>query len=102
MRVVVKKVGELPVRRGIANELHVFQKIVGGNIECFKIFDDILCICNEDGKRLGLKPNFIFGYDTIVGDVFFCSKDGCEFSGLNEEQAEWITTILTKIEKTKK
>ena len=102
MRVVIKKAGQMPEVKDIKNELKSLQEIVGGNIECFKVFDGILCICNEDGKALGLMPNFIYGSDIICGDVFFCSEDRCDFNSLIEPEIKFIMNIMTRIEKVRR
>ena len=88
MRIVVKKVGKMPEVREIKGDLEDYQEIVGGYIECFIIFGDILCVCNEEGKLRGLPANFIFNNDFIVGDVFFCSIYGDDFDSLNDKQIE--------------
>lgn len=58
MKIVVKKVGQNPEAKEINGELHEMQEIVGGYIECINIVDNILCVCNEEGKLIGLPPNF--------------------------------------------
>lgn len=102
MRVVIKKAGQMPEVKNIKNELSAMQEIVGGNIEPIRMFDGVLCICNEDGKGLGLQPNFAYGSDIIVGDVFFCSTDRCDFNSLIEPEIEFIMNIMTEIEKARK
>ena len=94
MKIIVKKVGLEPEVREVPNELHVLQEIVGGYIECIPFVDDTLCICNETGKLDGLLPNFIYNNDVIVGDVFFCSSDRCDFNSLTDEQIMTITNLL--------
>ena len=98
MKVVVKKVGQKPEIKEIENELHAFQEIVGGYIECFNVFDNVLCVCNDEGKLQGLTPNFIFNRDIIVGDVFFVAAYGEDFASLNEEQIDLVMTILDLFE----
>ena len=102
MKIVVKKVGQTPEVREVENELHVFQEIVGGYIECFQIFDDVLCVCNEEGKLKGLPINFAFAGDIIVGDVFFCAENEGDFESLYEYQANILMRVFTSIEKNKK
>lgn len=57
MKIVVKKAGYKPEVREIIGSLENLQAIVGGYIECINIIDNILCVCNEEGKlrRLPLK-----------------------------------------------
>lgn len=101
MRIVVKKAGQFPEMKDIPNELHELQSIVGGYIECINITDNIVCVCNEEGKLMGLKPNFIFGNDVIVGDVFFCSTSGEDFDSLSAADTDWLMNVLNLMEMKK-
>ena len=94
----MKKVGMNPEVIEINEELEVYQELVGGWIEVFPFLYDTLCVCNEEGKILGLPQNFIFYNDSICGDVFFVSQDGDDFGELTDEQIEILMTIfnLTK------
>lgn len=94
MKVVVKKAGHEPEVREIKSELHEMQSIVGGYIQCVNVVDNILCVCNEEGKLMGLTPNFIFNEDVIVGDVFFCAAGEEDFESLNDDQVELLINIL--------
>lgn len=95
MKVVLKKAGQKPEIKEIENTLSTFKEIVGGHIETVLIANDpIICVCNEEGKLLRLKPNFVFGGDIIVGDVFFCSADEEDFASLTDEQIDLVMTIL--------
>lgn len=99
MKIVVKKAGHESEVKEINGELHEMQEIVGGYIECVQILDDILCVCNEEGKLKGLTPNFVFNSDIIVGDVFFCSAGEEDFESLNDDQIEFLISILHIFEK---
>lgn len=86
MRVIVKEVHKQPEVREIKNELSVLQELVGGYIEVIRV-DDVLLICNEEGKLQGLQPNFSIGHDTIVGTAVFVGFDGKEdFASLDDMQ----------------
>ena len=98
MKIVVKKVGQKPEVKEISGELHEMQEIVGGYIQAFQIFDNVLCVCNEEGKLRGLTPNFIFNRDVIVGDVFFAAAGEEDFESLNDEQIDMVATILNLFE----
>lgn len=86
MRIVIKKVDQKPVVKVVSGELKELQEIVGGHIECIDVGDNILCVCNEEGKLLGLRPNFIARTNIICGDVFFCSKGYEDFESLTDSQ----------------
>ena len=91
MRVIIKEVGKAPVVKDIENTLDALKSLVGGYIEVVTLDDNILLICNEEGKMQGLPPNFSMGYDVIVGTAVFVSFDGKEdFTDLNDWQIEYI------------
>ena len=74
------------------------QEIVGGYIEAFHMFGNVFCICNEEGKLVGLTPNFIFNGEVLVGDVFFVSAGDEDFESLNDEQINLVMTALNLFE----
>lgn len=91
MRAIIKEVGQPPRIRDIENTLDTLKNLVGGYIEVVGMEDNILLICNEEGKMQGLPPNFSMGYDVIVGTAVFVSFDGKEdFTSLNDEQMLYI------------
>lgn len=96
MRIVVKKVNQNPEIMEIENDFYEMQKIVGGYIEALNIVDNIICVCNEEGKLAGLNPNFGFNGDLIVGDVFFCAAGEEDFESLNEMQIEQLMHIFKR------
>ena len=98
MKIVVKKVGQNPEVKEINGELHEMQEIVGGYIECINVVDNILCVCNEEGKIIGLSPNFSFRGDIIVGDVFFCAGGEDDFESLNDDQIEFLMVTMSFFE----
>ena len=81
----------------VSNTLENFQRTVGGYIEVVNITDKVVCVCNEEGKNLGLPKNFRIPGDVIVGDVILCGVDGDEFCDIPIEFATW-KTILDKLE----
>ena len=94
LKVIVKKPGLEPVVREVTNELKTFQKIVEGHIECFHFYNDIICICNEEGKLRHLAPNFIVNNDVIVGNVIFCLDEDGEFKSLTEDKIELVERLV--------
>ena len=96
MRAIIKEVGKTPQVKDIDNTLEALKDIVGGYIEVVSMEDNILLICNEEGKMQGLPPNFSMGYDVIVGTAVFVSYDGKEdFTSLNDEQMLYIMDRFT-------
>lgn len=88
----------------IENKLEVFQALVGGYIEAVCL-GNLVCICNEEGLLLGLRPNRTlhpvpgdhqsFRYGTIVGDFFITASgsDG-EFRSLSAAEIETAYQIV--------
>lgn len=96
MRVLYKMPGEAPHSMVIPNDLHLMQQLVGGLIEPIKIADNVVLICNEEGKLLGLEPNFFIGAlgDVICGPVIVAGTKGEEFCSLADTDADMIDKIL--------
>lgn len=87
MKAIIKEVGKSPRVEEIENDLETLQSLVGGYIEVVGMEENILLICNEEGKINGLPPNFSTGYDTIAGTAVFVAHDGKEdFAGLSDTQ----------------
>ena len=102
MRIVIKKAGQFPEVKEIKGTLENLQEIVGGYIQCFYIYDNLICVCNEEGKLLGLPENFLFMGDFIVGDVFFCAGAEEEFVSLSDTQVQDIMKVMTAVEKARR
>lgn len=69
IRIVLKKVGQEPKVMNIENTLEAKQKLVNGLIEVVPLTDDILLICNEEGKLENLLPNLSMGTGSF--DIHF-------------------------------
>ena len=55
--VVIKEPGKPPRKDVIDNRFEAFQEIIGGYYEPIRFSEDVIIICNEDGKRLDLAEN---------------------------------------------
>ena len=88
MKILFKAPGEALRSMVIPNELGVMQQLVGGHIETLRISDNGILVMNEEGKLLGLEPNFYLGAigDTIVGPVLVVGEDGEEFASLPDDE----------------
>ena len=97
IKVIIKRPGEdVGHVTWISNTLENLQKNVDGNIEVIPIANNILMICNEDGKNLGLEKNFIMGMmlkDTVVGTVIICGQDGEEFGDVPITRRQWQSLL---------
>ena len=96
MRAIYKAPGKDPQTVEIENTLSVLQQIVGGYIETVRISDKGILIMNEEGKLLGLEPNFYLGAigDTIGGPVLVVGEDGEDFVSLPDDEAAEISRIM--------
>lgn len=65
--VVIKEPGKPPRKDVIDNRFEAFQEIIGGYYEPIRFSEDVIIICNEDGKRLDLAENSM----GLVGTFLF-------------------------------
>ena len=101
VRIVMKKVGEEPQVMKIKNTLEEKQKLVGGLIEIvpYPLDDEeLLIVCNEEGKLLGQKPNAVFDLDYIAGDFFVIGDDykNGDFKSVTDKQIGKIIKDLNE------
>lgn len=98
IRVVVARPNEWAEIIEIEDELETYQALVGGYIECVKLWNlpesKYALICNEEGKMMGLPVNFINNNDIIVGPVVITALKNDEFAPLDEHEASGIKTRL--------
>lgn len=80
--VLIVDPGKRPRHVNIENTLQNLQRTVGGYIEVVHIATDLVVICNEEGKLMGLEPNFGLCGDVFCGTCIFAGVDGEEFTDL--------------------
>jgi hypothetical protein len=97
VRSVVKEPGKPPEVRDIgnANELQPLQELVGGYIEVvpFPVKNTVL-VCNEEGKLMGLPPNFRAPGDVFVGTVVVLGRRGQNMRELTEKETDQVVSLL--------
>lgn len=76
-------------KTAVSDSLENLQKIVGGCIECVYATEDLVIICNEEGKLLGLEPNMRYGIDYLVGTIIVVGNDGDSFGDIPITFGEW-------------
>ena len=75
----------------IPNKLKNMQRVVGGYIESAHLTRELVCICNEEGRLLGLPENRC----GICGTFFVAQDDGGEeLASLTREQADIVLRLL--------
>lgn len=57
IRIWVKNPGEPPAPVELPNELQALQQVVNGPIEAVTITQDLIVLCNEEGRLRGLPDN---------------------------------------------
>lgn len=85
----------------IDHTLEAMQELVGGYIEAIPLDDEVVIVCNEEGKLMGLQPNRGLYHDgelvdILQGTFFICAAplDREDFAGLTDEQAEYYATMF--------
>lgn len=88
LKILYKEVGKKPKVMEIDDTLEAKQKLVGGLIEVVPYKDNMLLICNEEGKIFDMPPNLKFENDYIAGDCFVIGDDSknCGFKSLSIEE----------------
>ena len=96
IRILYKGIGEVPKMMVIDNTLRAKQKLVGGLIEVVQYDEDVVLVCNEEGKLLNMQPNLVFDYDYIAGNCFVIGDDykRGDFRSLSFEEIEKYTKEL--------
>ncbi|MEE0865952.1 MAG: RhuM family protein [Clostridia bacterium] len=94
----LEKTVKLPEVIEIEDTLEAKQKLVDGLIEVVPYIDDMLLICNEEGKILKMYPNLDLTYDYIAGNCFVIGDDfeNAGFRSLTEEEIKKARIDLTK------
>ena len=98
LKILYKEVGKIPEVKEIEDTLEAKQKLVNGLIEVVPYIDDMLLICNEEGKILKMHPNLDFTYDYIAGNCFVIGDDfeNSGFRSLTEEEIKKANDDLSK------
>lgn len=97
IKILYKEPGKLCEVIEIENTLEEKQRLVGGLIEIIN-FDDLLLICNEEGKLMNLEPNLVFEFDYIAGNCLLIGDDfeNSDFRSLTDYEIEEYSRILNR------
>lgn len=82
IRAITKQPGGRPMHVWITPTLENLQRYVGGYIETLTIASDLVIICNEEGRLLGLPYTCTVCGADLVGDIIVCGVKGDEFADL--------------------
>lgn len=80
INVLVKRVGDIPRAEWIPNTLETLQKTVGGYIETFTLGENLVVICDEEGKLKNKAYNCEICGESFVGDIILAGVEGEEFA----------------------
>lgn len=78
----------------IENSLKAFQEAVGGYIETVTFAEDLVIICNEEGRLKNMAFNCEILGVGFVGPVLFAGIKGDEFCSLSELQTITLKRIV--------
>ena len=93
--VVIKEPGKAPtVEPLFDNTLESFQKAVGGYIETVTLATDLVLICNEEGRLLGLPFNVDVRGVSFVGTVVAAATKGDEFASIKAQHIPMVLQLL--------
>lgn len=84
IKVIVKHPECKPMLCDIDNTLEEMQMIVGGYIEAAIAAPDVVAVCNEEGRLMGLPHNTKVGGIDFVGTIILVGSDGDEFADVPE------------------
>ncbi len=88
IKVVIKRPGEMPYVTWISNTLENLQKTVGGYIETVTIAEDMVIICDEEGRFKGKEFNCEICGIGFVGTIIICGISEDDFSNIPIEFSE--------------
>lgn len=80
-------------KTAVSDSLENLQNIVGGYIECVYLGEDLVIVCNEEGKLQGLEPNVLVNGDMLVGTIIVVGNDGDSFGDIPITFSEWKSMI---------
>lgn len=85
MKALIKKPGKPFQRINLVDgDLKTLQKYVGGYIEVVPICKDTVCVCNEEGRLMGLEPNCAINDIDFVGTILIMGSKDCDFCDIEE------------------
>lgn len=76
------------------NKLEAFQEFVGGYIETFTLQNDMVVICNEEGRLLDMERNVMINGVDFVGPVIIAGVKGDEFSSIKAHLVPKVWKLL--------
>ena len=86
IKCIVYECGKEPVVKEIPNTLEALQTAVGGYIEQIRLYDNMVILCDDEGRFKNLPVNRKVGSVTILGTFLLVGTSGSEYTSLNDWQ----------------
>lgn len=95
MKIIVKRPEDaVGAVTEVDNTLKALQEVVGGHIEAVTLATDLVIICNEEGRLMGLPHNCeVCGWE-FVGTIAAVGVNGEEFTDVPLYLHEWVLKWL--------
>ena len=90
LKVFIKHPGKLGYTAVIKDELKEMQELVGGYIETVMFAENLVIVCNEEGRLIPLERNIL----DIYGTFFIVGVSGDEFRSLTVAEARFCELLL--------
>lgn len=90
IKVFIKHPGKLGYTAVIKNELKEMQDIVGGYIETVMFGENLVIVCNEEGRLIPLERNIL----DIYGTFFIVGVSGDEFRSLTVAETRFCEYLM--------
>lgn len=92
---VIKEPGQAPRLEPLfENSLEALQAAVGGCIETVTFSEDLVIICNEEGRLRGLPFNVEIGGVGFVGTILAVGMKGDEFASVRASMVPKVMQIM--------
>lgn len=90
IKVFIKHPGKLGYTAVIKNELKEMQELVGGYIETVMFAENLVIVCNEEGRLIPLERNIL----DIYGTFFIVGVSGDEFRSLTVAETRFCEYLM--------
>ena len=94
MIVLKKEPGKDPVLTDIDNTLEAFQKNVEGYIETVTLTEELVIVCNEEGRIQSLPYNCTVMNADFCGKILIAGIDGDEFTDVPTTTAKFFSKLV--------
>ncbi len=82
IKALIKRPGRPAEMVWFANTLESYQRVVDGYIETVTLASDLIIICNEEGRMLGLPHNCNICSMDFFGTIILTGSKGDDFASL--------------------